>query len=238
VPDRAAIEKGLAVVRDAILDAWALLQPIECLGCAALDRALCERCRAAIAAAPPRPVACDADVPVLVWCAADYEGPVREAILSLKERSRPDAARPLAGILATAVAAALAAIARDGTQSVELAWVPSSRAALRRRGLDPVLAVIDAARLPRSRVLRSRSGAAQKRLARRERLAIAPDRFRARSRLDGRRFLLVDDVATTGATLAAAIAAIERAGGRVLAAAVIAAPAFSDRSGMTERFRQ
>jgi len=54
----------------------------------------------------------------------------------------------------------------------------------------------------------------------------------ARVRVAGRVVVLVDDVVTTGATLAACEAALTRAGGRVVAAVTLAAtPAPRSRSG-------
>jgi predicted amidophosphoribosyltransferase len=211
----------------ALLDAWALVQPVDCLGCGAPDRALCRTCRAAIRPAPAL-VTCDAPPGVPVIAAADYAGPVRGALLALKEDARLDAARSLAELLA----AALRTLSRQlppPQRVAEVAWIPSRRSALRRRGYDPVHEILSAARIPTARVLAARPGErAQKSLARHDRLA-ARERFRARGDLAGRRFVLVDDVVTTGSTLADGVRAIRSAGGAVIAAVALAAPDLDTR---------
>jgi len=210
----------IALVRGALLDAWAVVQPIECLGCAAPDRSICPACTAGLAAQRPVGVRCDVDPGVPVVVAADYDSVAGRALLALKDDGRIDAARRLAPLLRAALAAALAGCA----PGVEAAWVPSRPAALRRRGFDPVLELLIAARVPGSRVLAARwSAPSQKSLGRAERIAGA-DRLHARGRLRGRRFVLVDDVATTGATLAAGAGAIRAAGGELVAAVALCAP--------------
>ena len=229
-----------AIVREALLDAWALLQPIDCLGCGAPDRACCASCRDAIRAGAPVVVRCDADPGAPVWCAADYAGAVRGAVLSLKEAGRVDAARPLAPLLRAAVVAALRAgadahRAPPGSWRVELVPIPTTRRALARRGHDPLRCIVARARLPSSRVLapvRTWTSGEQKRRGRAGRLAARTGRFRARGRLDGRAFLLVDDLATTGATLAAACDAVRAAGGVVIGCAVVAAPDLTRRGSL------
>lgn len=219
-PDRLRLAPAFAVIRDAVLDAWAVVQPIECLGCGAPDRAICGVCRAALTVPWPMRVRCDADPGAVVTAAADYDGVVRSALLSLKDDGRTDAARALAGLLRSALGTALA---RE-PPGIEVAWVPSRPDALRRRGFDPVLEMLIAARIPVSRVLAARWGTrAQKSLGRSDRIASA-GRFRARRRLDGRRFVLVDDVVTTGATLTASTASIRAAGGEVVAVVALCAP--------------
>ena len=214
-------------MRGAFLDAWALAQPVDCFGCGAQDRALCSRCRAAIRPTPT-PVRCDADPAVIVVAGADYAGPVRGALLALKEESRLDAARPL-GLLLDGALAALGPRLRQGDRVAELAWIPSRPSALRRRGYDPVREVLRSARIPVARVLSARSGGrAQKTLVREARLG-SLDRFGSRGDLAGRRFVLVDDIVTTGATIADGVRAIRSAGGAVVAALAFAAPDLDTR---------
>ena len=245
----------LAVAREALLDAWALIQPVDCLGCGVPDRAICPACRTAIQPVNARRIRCDAPLAVPVWTAGDYAGPARAAILALKEHGRVDAARVLAPTLRSAVRAAAEHAAgeriaereagpgatsgdADGRsepedRSPELARVPTTRRALVRRRLDPLAELLRAAGLPVADVLRPtrqwRAGS-QKTRDRRGRLAGDRGRFRARTALAGRAFLLVDDVATTGATFAAAVGAIEEAGGRVVACVALAAPDLARRT--------
>lgn len=201
-------------VRHAVLDAWAVLQPVECAGCSAPDRALCDECRSALTPAPRLRSIEGLNLPV--WAAATYGGVLRRVVLAGKDHGRVDALRALAPLLIRAIAEATAHGPRDGA-AVELAWVPSTNAALRRRGFDPVLTVIRAARLPHSRVLVASGRGQQKALDRASRHQRAGRQLRAVGRLEGRRFVLVDDVVTTGATIRAAVAAIHLGGGDVVA---------------------
>ena len=204
-----------SVVREALLDAWAVLQPVECAGCGAPDRGVCDRCRTALVPTVRRRLVDGLDRPV--HAAADYDGVLRAVLLAGKEEGRTDALRSLAPMLAAAVAAAVSGVAGESRGEVELAWVPSSRAARRRRGYDPVLVMIRAARLPASRVLVASGRVEQKRLRLAERVETAPGRLRATTRLDGRAFVLIDDVVTSGATIRAAADAIRLGGGDVRA---------------------
>lgn len=202
----------------AALDALAVLFPVECAGCGAPDRALCESCRAQLAPLTGRRELEDGTP---VFTALRYDGAVRRTILSLKEQGRTDVAGALAAPLAAVVAAALRAEPRGG---LELCTVPSSRAAFRRRGYDPIALVLRRAGLPGARgvLVSVRRHAQQKALGRTERRQNISGSLAARHPLLGRSFVLVDDVVTTGATLSEAARAIRAGGGEVLFAVALA----------------
>lgn len=191
---------------DAVLDAWAVLFPVECAGCGAPDRAVCVDCRAALTSDPtPRTTAGG----LTVVTALRYEGVPRRVLLALKEQERLDVATALSRPLAAALAAA-----RPG--AAELTPVPTSRAAYRRRGFDPVALLLRRAGYRPVRVLRhTRSIGRQKTLGAAERAANLRGALAARRPLGGRRFVLIDDVLTTGATLDEAARAIREGGGEV-----------------------
>ncbi len=203
-----------AALVDALLDALAVLWPVDCAGCGTADRALCAPCRAAVS-----PIVVVREVGGLrVVSAGEYAGVERRVILSFKQQGRTDVAGPLATALATAIVCARRAFGDD-----LVVPVPSSRAALGRRGYDPVRLLLRRAGLGFSPALLStRRTAAQKKLGVDERAANMVGAFVARRRIPGVRVLLVDDVVTSGATLAEAARAIRAAGGEVVGAATLA----------------
>ena len=206
------------MLRDALLDAWALVLPVDCAGCGARDRSLCVPCTAALAPDPSHRRLADG-TPVV--SALDYGGAVRQTVLAFKEQGRTDVARRLAVPLAAAIAAASSA--RAAGAGAEILPVPTSRAAYRRRGYDPVALLVRRAGLRAAHDLETtRRATQQKKLAAEERAGNREGYLRAVRALDGRSFLLVDDVLTTGATLAEACRAVRSAGGEVVAAATVA----------------
>ncbi|MDQ1598495.1 MAG: hypothetical protein QOI70_1919 [Microbacteriaceae bacterium] len=152
--------------------------------------------------------------------ALPYDGVARRSILALKEQGRTDLARPLGRPLAVAVAAAVAAM--DAT--IEVVIVPASGRSYRRRGYDPVRLLARRAGVPIARVgLRAGRGlATQKTLDREGRMANVVGSMHATRRLSGRRFLLLDDVVTTGSTLVEAARALRSAGAEVVGCVTLA----------------
>ncbi|MBN9139651.1 MAG: ComF family protein [Micrococcales bacterium] len=216
----AAHVDAVTTIREALLDALALVLPVACAGCGHDGRELCTTCRGRLRGDPMRGVV-PGGVPVVAG--ARYTDLVRRVVLACKE-GRTSLAAPLAQLLAEAIA--LAAPPPD----VELCVVPSTRAAFRRRGFDPARLVLARTGHRDARVLRAaRPHRTQKTLGRDDRRANLRGVHRARYRLDGRRFLLVDDVVTTGATLAEAARAIREAGGEVAGAVVVAATPLRSR---------
>jgi ComF family protein len=204
------------VLLASLLDAWSVVVPVHCAGCGLADRALCGQCRWELA---PRIVVTELGS-LNTTSALRYEGAARHVIVAMKEQGRTDVVGPLAGALSAALAAA-----REGSDgSVELVTVPGSRAAYRRRGYDPVALLLRRAGAPRpARVLaRVRATKRQKTLGREARGTNLAGSLRAVQPLAGRRFLLVDDVATTGATLREASRAIRAGGGIVTGAVTLA----------------
>ena len=214
------MESLLPMLREAWLDAMAVLSPTECSGCGAPDRALCSTCRAALQPMPLR-----VDLPDLpVWAALDYRSVPRAVLVAFKDGGRTDAAPALA----TAMRAAVAASLRDGGATrdrggVRIATVPSTRAALRRRGYRPVEVLLARAGLRSERVLRAvRRTADQASLGVAQRAVNRAGSLRAEPRAAGRSYLLVDDILTTGSTLQEAARALRAAGARVVGASVVA----------------
>ena len=201
-----------------------LVLPRDCAGCGAPGRTLCGVCTAELSAdlRRHRPDPCPPGLPPLV-AAGWYDGAARAALLAHKERGRLGLVRPLGAALATAV------LSLAPPRGAVLVPVASSPQAVRERGHDHArrLAGAAARRVPgaaaRALLVPARAVADQAALGTAARAANLHGALRARRPLPGLPVVLVDDVVTTGATLAEAARALRAAGADVRGAAVVAA---------------
>ncbi|MDH6181647.1 ComF family protein [Microbacteriaceae bacterium SG_E_30_P1] len=199
---------------DAVRDALALLLPIDCAGCGSADRPLCDTCRSVLAVAvTPRTVA---GVPT--FTSLRYESEVRRIVLALKEEGRTDVARELAPAFSAALIAA-----HDVEPEALVVRVPRSPSSYRRRGYDPLGLLLRRAGWPRGTGLRqARHTVSQKTLGLEERAVNLSNTMIASDRLASRKIIIVDDIITTGGTVAEAARAITAVGGAPVAVAALA----------------
>ncbi|SKC35688.1 ComF family protein [Krasilnikoviella flava] len=224
-----------------------LVVPVACPGCGALDVPWCPACRSLLDGPPVRVETAAGrldrldDVPALpVWALAAYAGPVREVVVAWKDRGRVDLDRLLAPPV-RAAARDVAARVRGAVAGRTLLVVgaPSTAASRRARGRDHVRVLARAAAtglrdggagatvvpaLTRRGRGRDQVGLGARARGRNLTGSVAA-RDRALERAGGPRpaVLLVDDVLTTGSTLAAAERALEDAGADVVGALVVGA---------------
>ncbi|MCA4132281.1 hypothetical protein LD110_05560 [Arthrobacter sp. M4] len=216
--------------------------------CASCARRIRRQCRTPFRAELQAPALIDADgtATLAVVAAGVYRDELAQALLAFKRHGQWRVADVLAPMLAHALDAAV-----GGRGGFVLVPVPSSGAAFRRRGFSPVDLLLwrlrcrglllrdQTVRALRRRVraptlnellqsITSGGAMGQKGLgrgarARRVRGSMSVSRWPYLRELRGQRCVIVDDVLTTGATLAEAARAIRKGGGEVCGAVVLAA---------------
>ncbi|TLM76062.1 ComF family protein [Pseudarthrobacter sp. NamB4] len=227
----------------AAADLLCLAVPVDCVCCGAEDRALCITCDRLIRRLTVAPFRAESGAPALMdvegrvllpaVAAGVYREELAQALLSFKRHGQHQLKRSLGRALAGAVRAAA-----EDFDGMCIVPVPTSTKAYLNRGFSPVHLLLAGARrhlpgLAVEDVLAKAGGSAlqlpggQKGLgrgARRQRVrgSMRVHR-RSQGKVAGRRCIIVDDVLTTGATLAEAARVLDRAGAQVEGAVVLAA---------------
>ena len=249
-PDDGARHKGVPTARlarlaqgvgEAFAELLAVLAPVECVCCGSEDSALCGTCARRLRLLCTRPFRAEGQAPALlmengaailpVVAGAHYRDELAQALLSFKHLGQGR----LASVLAPALGKAIRTAVGDGA-GICLVPVPTTNAAFRRRGFSPVHLLLG--RLGRVGALpglhvadalkkapgpgRGQKGLGRGERERRVRGSMTVRLLRKRS-LQGKACVIVDDVLTTGATLAEAARAVTAAGGVVCGAVVLAA---------------
>ncbi len=205
------------------------LFPRWCVGCGREGELICAACRSSLAyIQPPICPRCGVPQPRAQECPAcaqkhlssidgirspfSFEGVMRQAVHQLKYRNLRILAAPLACLLA-------GFLAQSQLPADVLVPVPLHSSRLRERGynqselLARELGRLSGIMVQSNCLLRPRPTPPQVRTAAlKERQRNVRGAFTCTGRLDGRRVLLIDDVATSGATLDACAAALKAAG--------------------------
>jgi ComF family protein len=196
-----------------------LLAPPVCWGCsgpAGRGQILCRACRGRLHRLAPAPVWLSG---VRVWAPLAYSGPARDLVSALKFRGAVGVADAMAAQIAANAPPELLA-------GATLVPVPLHARRLRSRGYNQAAAIADALGLRTGSEIAdclARTGLAATQVGRHraERRAGPAGAIEVRAAVPAS-VLLVDDVVTTGATLAACQRALRAAGSSEVAAVVFA----------------
>ncbi|HYK94575.1 MAG TPA: ComF family protein [Candidatus Dormibacteraeota bacterium] len=220
------VRSAVGAVADRALD---LALPATCAGCGREGSPLCTECLPALdarlEAQPGVPVGLPADLPApllqLEWC-APFTGVTRRALHALKYDGERRLARPLGAAVARRWA-------RAGVAGDVLVPVPASPDRVRDRGYDQAALIAgEVGRrlgLPVGHALqRTRATTAQFDLDRAARATNLGGAFAIgdAAGVVGRWVVLLDDVVTTGATLAACAIALLEGGATAVSAVAVA----------------
>jgi predicted amidophosphoribosyltransferase len=226
------IGRALPVLVTAVVDIARLVVPVECPGCGLKDVRWCEDCAAVWWEAPLR---CDSGAPRLqragpalpVWSIAPLESTAHGMVAAWKDGGRRDLDR----FFAAAVTRQARAIAERLPERVDVVPAPARPASTRSRGVDlpMILARAVASEFAASgrdaratRALRIGAGQSRGASSRGRWSQAATSVVLVRHPRAAAAVVLVDDVLTTGATLAACRTAVESPTSPVVAALVLA----------------
>lgn len=227
--------------------AWELAFPLSCGGCGRYGEAWCGQCTSetGVPGAAPRPVRLDLRAAPRTWAAGEFYGPLARGLTAYKDQDRRDLAAVFGPALRRTVDRA--ALAWNEPRRVLVVPVPATRRARNRRGDVPLDGLVRVALrdgrarmstsgvagepqvLTFARLLRTRGRVRDQRELTREQRA---ENVHGSMHVTGVRevgpsawppVIVVDDVCTTGATLAEAARALHTAGAREVVAAVVAA---------------
>jgi len=206
-----------------LLDSIDLLFPPRCAGCERVDTDWCPRCRREVELLPVLP-ALKISPLMAVVATSQHRGSLRSAIHALKYESSRAAVRPLGERL-------IVGLSQQDWKIDMIVPVPLHITRLKERGYnqaellgDYVAAHFSIPCLPAA-IERSRATRSQVTLNGEQRQANMADAFRANTHLvSGQNLLLIDDVCTTGSTLAACAQAALDAGAQAVYGLTVTTP--------------
>lgn len=235
-------------MREAVRALLDLVLPVSCAGCAAPGQTWCPQCRSLLGAPVRVRPPCCAAAPA-VYALGDYRGPLRTTLLAYKEHGRRDLAAPLGEGLAAGLlglrpgpgwpgpASGRGGRVRPVPGPVELCLVPvpSRWSATVRRGGQHVALLAERAAAALAGAGVGTAVAPALRMAAGVRDSVGLGRAARQSNLDGRvlvrpaglpmpgaAVVVVDDVVTTGSTVATCTTSLLQAGVAVGAIVVLA----------------
>ena len=219
-------------VKNTMLDrVLAVVAPHPCLGCDKLGTPLCTYCKYNITSRSfSRCIVCNQPSLVGVciehnktyqnaWIVGSRRGVLQLLIGNLKFQNMKEAA----GSLAQLLDARLPQFSNDTI----LVPIPTAPAHIRERGYDHALLIArylaGLRQLPLERVLARRDTKTQHHANRADRITQARSAFRLDKPVDpAKRYVIIDDVYTTGATIDAASQFLKAAGARFIGVAILA----------------
>lgn len=202
-------------------EALVFLLGAECGGCGEPETPLCADCRVSLA---PDLVRRSTPGGVAIFAGLAYTGPAARLLRAVKEHGQTAQLAGLAPAIRAACTAAVQDAAARGIRITAVVPLPTSRSSFRRRGFRVPDLLARRTGLPVLRVLvPARRIADQRGLGREARLRNVTGSLRSRGDGDGRAVLILDDVATTGATVDEAARALRIRGFQVVGAVAAAA---------------
>lgn len=250
--DKARRWQWVRAICEALADMLWVLFPSDCVSCGVRDAVLCDACLKSFHRATLQPFRAEEAAEALpfdletnsvlpVWAAGLYKDVVPATLLAFKNHQRFSLKKELGRALARSLHQAIGSTEATGAfgairgKPVVIVPIPASAASMRKRGYWPVGELLEEAlkTLPATgeihvASLLSVSGSAGSS----HRGASAKDRRSRRGKMrvvtgavvpESSAVLIVDDVLTTGATLAQAYEVLHQAGFEVSGAAVLAA---------------